>query len=157
MPLYPVMQLHAVRRLFDNVGDGSRKSITWEMAVTRIGRRNQSTGAIRGCGGVADNPQCGHYALFTDVMFILGFKPRYACFLYVAYSAIEHVTPIAQTSGSHFGLVVSAPAWDGTGCKFDSRQCRIYIPCSLSLYDYLGLFGVLWIHMAWHKNCVKLC
>ena len=31
------------------------------------------------------------------------------------------------------GLVVSAPAWDGTGCEFDSWQCRIYIPCSLSL------------------------
>ena len=22
-------------------------------------------------------------------------------------------------------------------------------------YDYLGPFGVLWVHMAWHKNCVK--
>ena len=21
--------------------------------------------------------------------------------------------------------------------------------------DYLGPFGVLWVHMAWHKNCVK--
>ena len=21
-------------------------------------------------------------------------------------------------------------------------------------YDYLGSFGVLWVHMAWHKNCV---
>ena len=26
----------------------------------------------------------------------------------------------------HCGLVVSAPAWDGTGCEFDSWQCRIY-------------------------------
>ena len=33
----------------------------------------------------------------------------------------------------HCGLVVSAPAWDGTGCEFDFWQCRIYIPCSLSL------------------------
>ena len=33
----------------------------------------------------------------------------------------------------HCGLVVSAPAWEGTGCEFDSWQCRIYIPCSLSL------------------------
>ena len=30
----------------------------------------------------------------------------------------------------HCGLVVSAPAWDGTGCEFDSWQCRIYTPCS---------------------------
>ena len=22
-------------------------------------------------------------------------------------------------------------------------------------YDYIGLFWVLWVHMAWHKNCVK--
>ena len=27
----------------------------------------------------------------------------------------------------HCGLVVSAPAWDRTGCEFDSWQCRIYI------------------------------
>ena len=48
-------------------------------------------------------------------------------------------------SGHHWGLVGSAPAWDGTGCEFDSWQCRIYIPCSLSLYDYLGTFGSLGI------------
>ena len=29
--------------------------------------------------------------------------------------------------------MVSAPAWDGTGCELDSWQSRIYIPCSLSL------------------------
>ena len=39
----------------------------------------------------------------------------------------------------HCGLVVSTPAWDGTGCEFDSWQCRIYIPCSLSL-RLLGSF-----------------
>ena len=35
------------------------------------------------------------------------------------------------------------------------RKFRIY---SLShvhwANDYLGLFGVLWVHMAWHQNCV---
>ena len=35
--------------------------------------------------------------------------------------------------------MVSAPAWDGTGREFDSWQCRIYIPCSLSL-RLLGSF-----------------
>ena len=54
----------------------------------------------------------------------------------------------------HCGLVVSAPAWDGTGCEFDSWQCRIYIPCSLSL-RLLGSLRGSWVHMAWHKNCVK--
>ena len=52
------------------------------------------------------------------------------------------------------GLVGSAPAWDGTGCEFDSWHCRIYIPCSLSL-RLLGSLWSLWVHMAWHKNCVK--
>ena len=50
--------------------------------------------------------------------------------------------------------MVSAPAWDGTGCEFDSWQCRIYIPCSLSL-RLLGSLRGSWVHMAWHKNCVK--
>ena len=43
----------------------------------------------------------------------------------------------------HCGRVVSAPAWDGTGCEFDSWQCRIYIPCSLSLRLLASLRGSL--------------
>ena len=36
-------------------------------------------------------------------------------------------------------------------------QCRIYIYISHVhwAYDYLGPFGVLWIHMAWHKNVLR--
>ena len=55
----------------------------------------------------------------------------------------------------HCGLVGSAPAWDGTGCEFDSWQCRIYIPCSLSLRllgflrDSLGTYGLT------QKLCLK--
>ena len=43
----------------------------------------------------------------------------------------------------HCGLVVSAPAWDGTGCEFNSWQCWIYIPCSssLRLLGYLRVSG----------------
>ena len=48
----------------------------------------------------------------------------------------------------HCGLVVSAPAWDGTGCEFDSWQCRIYISHVHWAYDYLGPVEVLWVHMA---------
>ena len=48
----------------------------------------------------------------------------------------------------HCGLVVSTPAWDETGCEFDSWQCRIYIPCSLSL-RLLGslswFYGYIWL------------
>ena len=52
--------------------------------------------------------------------------------------------PLLWPSGSGFTL-------DGTGCEFDSWQCRI--PCSLN--QYLGPFEILWVHMVSHKNCVK--
>ena len=39
--------------------------------------------------------------------------------------------------------MVSAPAWGGTGCEFDSWQCRIYIPCSSSLQLFGSLRGSL--------------
>ena len=56
----------------------------------------------------------------------------------------------------HCDLVGSARTWDGTGCEFDSWQCQIYIISHVHrAYDYLGPFGVLWVHMAWHKNCVE--
>ena len=55
----------------------------------------------------------------------------------------------------HYGLVGSAPAWDGTGCEFDSWQCRIYIPCSLSL-RLLGSFrGSLGTYGLTQKLCKK--
>ena len=43
----------------------------------------------------------------------------------------------------HFGLVVSTPAWDGTGREIDSWQCWIYIPCSLSIRLLESLRGSL--------------
>ena len=33
---------------------------------------------------------------------------------------------MASCSHCHCGLVVSAPAWDGTGCEFDSWLSDIY-------------------------------
>ena len=48
----------------------------------------------------------------------------------------------------HCGLVGSASAWDGTGCEFDSWQCRIYIPSSLSLRllgSLRGFLGTYWL------------
>ena len=59
--------------------------------------------------------------------------------------ASSHQKTRSNTHDRHCGLVVSAPAWDGTGCEFDSWQCwiyiYIYIPCSLSLRLQLGPFG----------------
>ena len=54
----------------------------------------------------------------------------------------------------HCGIVVSAPAWDGTGCEFDSWQCRIYIPCSLSLRLLGFLRGSLGTYDLTQKFCV---
>ena len=57
----------------------------------------------------------------------------------------------------HCGLVGSAPAWDGTGCEFNSWQCRIYIPCSLRLR--LGTWvpsGSLGTYGLTQKLCEKL-
>ena len=53
------------------------------------------------------------------------------------------------------GLVVSAPARDGTGCEFDSWQCRIYIPCSLSLRLLGSLRGSLGTYGLTQKLCLK--
>ena len=50
----------------------------------------------------------------------------------------SHASAVALV-GCHRDVVISAPAWDRTGCEFDSWQCRIYIPCSLSL-RLLGSF-----------------
>ena len=49
----------------------------------------------------------------------------------------------------------SAPAWDGTGCEFDSWQCRIYVLRSLSL-RLLGSFrGSLGTYGLTQKLCLK--
>ena len=59
--------------------------------------------------------------------------------------------------------MVSAPAWDGTGCELDSWQCRIYIPCSpsLRLLGYLrGSLGTLWLDTKIVLNkfqCADVC
>ena len=56
------------------------------------------------------------------------------------------------------GSTVNYASSDETTCQsFQVRMLRfatMYIPCSLSL-RLLGPFGVLWVHMAWHENCVK--
>ena len=50
--------------------------------------------------------------------------------------------------------MVSAPAWDGQVVSSTPGSVG-YISHVHWAYDYLGPFGVLWVHMAWHKNCVK--
>ena len=49
--------------------------------------------------------------------------------------------------------MVSAPAWDGTGCEIDSWQCWIYIPCSLSLRLLGSLRGSLGTYGLPQKLC----
>ena len=55
----------------------------------------------------------------------------------------------------HCGLVVSAPACDGSGCEFDSWQCRIYILCSLTLRLLGSLQGSLSTYGLTQKLCLK--
>ena len=55
----------------------------------------------------------------------------------------------------HCGLVGSAPTWDGIGCEFNSWQCRIYIPCSLSLRLLGSLRGSLGTYGLTQKLCYK--
>ena len=58
---------------------------------------------------------------------------------YTVYSSLEWTKPVSINSKMayvdtnilftsfvrHCGLVESAQTWDGTGCEFDSWQCRI--------------------------------
>ena len=62
-----------------------------------------------------------------------------------------------KTYVRHCGLAVSAPIWDGTGCEFDSWQCRIYIyiPFSLSLWLLGSLRGSLGAYGLTQKLCWK--
>ena len=70
--------------------------------------------------------------------------------------ALENTIKQTWWNIRHCGLVESACTWDGTGCEFNSWQCRIYIISHVHIaYDYLGPFRVLWVHMAWHETCVK--
>ena len=55
--------------------------------------------------------------------------------------------------GSH--LVGSAPTWDRTGCEFNSWQCWIYIPCSLSLRSLWSLQDSLGTYGSTQKLCWK--
>ena len=52
-------------------------------------------------------------------------------------------------------IVVSVSALDGTGCEFDSWQCRIYIPCSLSLRLLGSLRGSLGTYGLTQKLSLK--
>ena len=83
----------------------------------------------------------------------LGILQRFHRHLKLNMTGIEIWSTVADPgtiAPSNGGLVVSTPAWDGTGCEFNSWQCRIYIPCSLSLRLLGSLLGS-WVH----KNCVE--
>ena len=55
---------------------------------------------------------------------------------------------------SRWPIVVSAPAWAGQVVSSIPGSDG-YISHIHWAYDYLDPFGVLWVHMAWHKKCVK--
>ena len=47
----------------------------------------------------------------------------------------------------HCGIVVSAPAWDGTGSEFDSWQCQIYPTFIEPTITWIpsGFSGYIWL------------
>ena len=66
-----------------------------------------------------------------------------------------------EASFRHCGPVGSAPAWDGTGCEFDSWQCRICIPCSLRLrllWSFRGSLGTYGLtqKLMFERKIIKL-
>ena len=70
---------------------------------------------------------------------------------FAIYLLPDYFLSCTQYNVRHCSLVGSAPAWDGTGCEFDSWQCRRYIPCSLSLRllgSLQGSLGFIILHMA---------
>ena len=96
----------------------------------RMTRRSQATWSRQICWNKPDHILDQLYILLTDNFQITVFCPS------LWPSGI----------GSRLG-------W--TGCEFNSWQCRIYIPCSLSLRLLGSLWGSLGWYMAWHTNCVK--
>ena len=82
-----------------------------------------------------------------------GRLPRYVNLTtyFRGWNGIRHTNDFVR----HCGLVGSASAWDGTGCEFDSWQCRIYFPCSLSLRLLGFLRGSLGTYGLTQKLCLK--
>ena len=64
----------------------------------------------------------------------------------------------------HTALIIIPRVIPGSvhNSHYQSRKVVSSIPGSVGYishvhwaYDYLGPFGFLWVHMAWHKNCVE--
>ena len=62
----------------------------------------------------------------------------------------------ATISSMRCNYVVNDMQWS---CQWDATILSSTTWSNIShvhwAYDYLGPFGVLWVHMAWHKNFVK--
>ena len=67
----------------------------------------------------------------------------------LALLTITSLWPSVIVAIRYCGLV----AWFRTGCEFDSWQCRIYIPCSLSLRLLGSLRGSLGTYGLTQKLC----
>ena len=110
------------------------KVIQW-MCVTLISKVNRQGHAI--FSNIVDILDLENVRIDTKIEFVSCLQPE-----------IRRV----MQQGLHCGLVGSAPAWDGTGCEFDSWQCRI---CSLSLRVFGSLRGSLGTYGLTQKLCLK--
>ena len=143
-----------------------RKSIQCTIAKKEVGGRADSRclfpeicwlGCLHGSGGTTlYNYWCVNKTVNIEILIKTNRNNINYCYIgRLHYVKVQHMS-VHNYCVRHCGPVVSAPAWNGTGCEFDSWQCRIYIPCSLSLRllgSHRGSLGSL--HIAWHKNCVK--
>ena len=68
---------------------------------------------------------------------------------------ISNTNDSSQITNEHCGLVVPNPAWNGTRCQIKSRTVSDIKSDVHWAYDCLGLFGILWVHMAWYKIVLK--
>ena len=93
------------------------------------------------------NSQNNRYTTWTS------YRCTHNCCVLLTYLALLAGINSEGSIVRHCGLLVSAPAWNGTGCEFDSWQCRIYIPCSQNLRLHGSLRGSLGTYGFTQKLC----
>ena len=105
------------------------------------------------------DPTCLFHSLFKPNLSSHTYFSSFAHYFSWYVSLFFGVSFLVHTTTGycrHCGLVVTAPACDGTGCEFDSWRFRIYIPCSLSLRLLELLRGSLGTYGLTQKLCLTL-
>ena len=102
-----------------------------------------SSPAMLSLAAKKDDKEPGNKRNIDDIREAILFIPHWWCFHFRDFTFSHNQAVVYPWEYWNIGPVGSTPAWDGTGCEFDSWQCRIYIPCSLSLRLFGSLRGSL--------------